>query len=194
MNIKKFELICDFVAQVYMGRKTLKSLTQFIKSSLNVDNYNENKFIKIPEFLRYQIAQHIGKICKISKRSIDQQFAEGHYTNCVEQNHIPKLYDLSAILQANLQNLCKLENWLTNFPMFPKTWGEATDDVRDFANSVLIEYEQLKGVKIPQIDSSKITEPFVWNSVFKKFIRKYWSKLPTQSQNKLLENFEIFVV
>lgn len=79
----------------------------------------------------------------------------------------------------------KLESFLSKFPDDAKSWSEATDEIRELAREIRINYnryvlqinEDSEG-GLEAVDFRSIKIPSEWNKKAKNFILKYWNTLP----------------
>lgn len=90
----------------------------------------------------------------------------------------------------------KLEAFLAKFPDNTKSWGDATDEMRDLAREVREQYNGMidaaEGDKgyVDAIDFRKINSPSEWNKKAKKQIRTLWKKLTEENKQSIINSHE----
>ena len=91
----------------------------------------------------------------------------------------------------------KLKTFLDKFPNDAKSWGQATDEIRDIARAVREAYnEQVLDVVdgdpgyVEGLNFREFGKPSQWNTEAKKFILKYWALLPERVKKDVLDSHE----
>jgi len=86
--------------------------------------------------------------------------------------------------------LLELEEYLEQFPNDAKSWGDATDEVRDIARYAKEIYNEFnEDNQIEAMDFRSIKTPSEWNTKGKEYIFKVYNMMDNQSK----EHFEKYI-
>ena len=88
----------------------------------------------------------------------------------------------------------KLETYLANFPDNATCWSQATDEIRDLCyqtrlmyNECVLDVCESDAGYVEGLNFRSFTKPSQWNTQGKKFINKYFYKLPKYAQDHVLD-------
>lgn len=89
-----------------------------------------------------------------------------------------------------------IENFLNKFPDDAKSWGQATDEIRDLArmareyyNGITLDVLNDDSSALQPLNFCEFNTPSEWNTNAKKFIRETYEKMNDQTKQQFIERF-----
>lgn len=90
-------------------------------------------------------------------------------------------------LELKKQHLLQYLNW---FPYNAKSWGQASDEVRDIARMARMTYLEVDEKEYPALDFKTLKTPSEWNTQGRFYITDMYFKMSEKAKKEFLDNFQ----
>ena len=90
-------------------------------------------------------------------------------------------------LESKKQNLLEYLNW---FPYDAKSWGQATDELRDIARMARITFLEVDEKESPALDFKTLKTPTEWNTQGRFYITGIYNIMSDEAKKEFLDAFE----
>jgi hypothetical protein len=110
-----------------------------------------------------------------------------HESNLSLENDDEDDYAKGGELESKKQNLLEFLNW---FPSDAKSWGQATDELRDLARMARITYLEVDEKEFEPLDFKTLKTPSEWNTKGKLYIFDMYLRMSDEAKKEFLDAFE----